>query len=104
MPSSSRRLGPCAAASYIGSALFLSSGMVALSDQPLRADPPLFQSSCRIPTECHFSHTEEGGIHKHTGTACDAGTFCETAVFCDEGLCDCKTRPLTNPTRVTCID
>lgn len=89
-----RRTGAVASACYIGSALFLSVGMLALGDQPLGANEAIEEQSCKVPPDCGFG--------KPNGTWCPTGQWC----FMDECQydgCHCAEAPTpSDPQRVAC--
>jgi hypothetical protein len=58
MAASARQLASRASAFYIGSALFLGTGMVTLADQPLR---PLI-ARCEAPESCETPTTDYDGV------------------------------------------
>ncbi|MGC8642476.1 MAG: hypothetical protein ACP5XB_21675 [Isosphaeraceae bacterium] len=94
MNSLPRRTGAFASACYIGSALFLSVGMLALGDQPLGANESL-EWNCKVPPNC--------GWGKPNGTHCPTGSWCYMDVCRYDGCYCAEAGTPSDPQRVACV-
>jgi hypothetical protein len=89
----------------IGSALFMSAGILVVSDRVLLGDEPLnSRRACIVPTMTCYGVGQGGnpGNSYHTGTPCLWGTLCTSGLYCDSfPACFCVLDPGNNR-QVTC--